>query len=202
MPDTQGLTNWQDSLYQDAIKHLQIDDVVIVDANRNAFLSPCYLQKIHDSSFFWLVFSTGVELLIKSVLLRHDLLRLKKRKPHQKSSINVDVNKALEAAYARLVSSRNTHINGELHKNDIHYLCEINTPTLGPLAADKGIDLLVAQNLLSKNQGDLLSERIRCFAFIRRNVEAHVFLSWRQSEIGKDLSLVYIPMLNQLMSLL
>lgn len=75
---------------------------------------------------------------------------------------------------------------------------KINTPTLGSLARSKGVDRFVRAGIVSPAEGQLMCQRIECLAFIRRNVEAHIFLQLDADEIGNDLSRVYLPLLNQL----
>lgn len=172
--------------------------------NRRAVILPDYRRTINENPHFWLIFSTGVELLMKAVLANHGLLQISRRSPRQSPLADLDghVNSAYEAARMTRVVSSDVHVGGELARLGINSLWDINTPTLGSLARANGVDRLVRNGVLSQREGDLVCQRLECLAFIRRNVESHVFFAHEGSEIGGDFSNVYVPLINQLLSFL
>ena len=183
------LSNWTNGLEDRATAHLEYGGVLLL-SNRNAALAPNFTSAIQNHPHFWMIFSAGVELLLKAVLARHGLLRISRREPRASTlaSLDRDVQEAYRVAREPRVLSNDISIHDQLQRLGINSLRDMNTPTLGTLARSKGVDVLVRAGVVPPAQGDLMRQRIECLAFIRRNVEAHIFLQLDIGEIGNDLS--------------
>lgn len=199
----QSLSNWESYLKARALTYLTVSDAVhYLEQSQTFYLDDDWKTKVKNNTNFWLIFSAGIEMLVKTALIKHDVIQLRRRAAKHNPSIDVCVNKALEAALTSRVRSSNAHITSEFQRTNIQALWEIDTLALGAVADKKGVDRLIAKAVLSQSDGELLKQRLHCFAFIRRNVEAHIFLGQSAVEIGSDMTTVYLPMLNQLTHIL
>ena len=205
MPVHQDISRWSDQLRADAIQSILVQNVLSYDGVQVSM--PDDVQsRLRTASHFWLIFSTGVEKLVKAVLLKHNLLTLQRRKPRDDIDQITDphVAKVYKAAFgtAHVTSAFNTPLQNEIDRLHIRYLYEINTWTLGQLARQRGVTLLVNKGLISVTEGRQMTERLECLAFVRRNVESHLSLSMTiLGQIDRDLEVVYLPLVNSLLRL-
>lgn len=139
---------------------------------------------------------------LQAVLLKRECLDITAR--HQPGPPAQDT--AVKAAYQaaglyHAQADSNPWLQDQFTSKQITEVWGINTATLGD-AAQKGLKQLCQAGHINKQDTDLLRERLFCLTYIRRNVDIHINNKVQVSgTIGKDLSDVYIPMLNQLSQL-
>ena len=205
--EIQKLNNWGEKLWQKASEHLTYGEALVL-TKTHAEMSTGYRQKIKDAPFFWGIFSVGIELLIKSALVTHGLLRLQRRAMRPPgnfggvpATLDSHVQGAYDAARATKVKSDDAFVQHELDARNIAALWDINTPTLGSLATNRGVHLLQQAGLLTAQSAELMSQRLHCLAYIRRNVESHIYLGRTVVEQGHDFSEVYVPLIRSILPL-
>lgn len=205
MPVYQDLSRWSETLKDKALLSILYQDVILIDGTHMK-TSENVDAKLRAAPHFWLVFCTGVEMLMKSVLLKHNLLVLQRRAP--RDAINNIIDPAVAAVYkatSQAVNVRagtNLALQAEFDRLHIQSLFSINTPTLGPLARRRGVQLLLDNHLIDVDQSRLMTERMECLAFTRRNIESHINLGVTfRAQINSDLDLVYVPLVNSLLAI-
>ncbi|HKJ33431.1 MAG TPA: hypothetical protein VKA34_16465 [Balneolales bacterium] len=164
-----------------------------------------------DAHLHWLGIETGLEIFIKSVLIKYKVLPIKNRNILKKYPIinvfnsikeseeyfNDDIAMVYRCCRWKVIAKNNVWISNQLKKEKIEYLYDIKTPTLGWLY-NHGIDKLYELNLIDKKNLHFICRAIETFTDIRRNVDTHVFLGRTVGSIQNDRENVYIPLLNKL----
>lgn len=157
---------------------------------------------------YWIIFSTGIEMLIKSVLLKHNCLNFNKKRIETKiKGLNKSASNYSNSLFAynfissfEVTSSKNAHILNELKSNDIHLLYEVNLGTLGDCQSK--ILKLKCNNIISEADYSNLYNSIQVLLDLRRNFDIHNYSNLNVlGSINGDLDNLYLPMINLLLKL-
>lgn len=179
------------------------------------------LQELLEAHLYWIGLGVGVESLAKSVLIKHEVMSIKKRNildkiPAQKTSFNSyqelkqysssneldDIHKVYRHAVSSNISANtNSWLNQQFISKDINHSFEINTPTLGKIYNSE-IQELLNKGTICRDEFTFLNRSLELFTIIRRNVDSHIFLKLRTiGSINHDIENVYIPMINLLIKI-
>ena len=229
MSTTIDFSNWADSLFQYSLKLICNKGILEYDELSGVIqFSTDYqdkqrelLKELLEAHLYWNGLGVGVECLAKSVLIKHEVMSIKKRNildkiPAQKTSFNSyqelqqyrisneldDIHKVYGHALSSDISANtNSWLNQQFKSKDINHPFEINTPTLGKIYNSEIRELLNKGTIL-QDEFTFLNRSLELFTIIRRNVDSHIFLKLRViGSINHDIENVYIPMINLLIKI-
>jgi len=158
----------------------------------------------------WLSFSTGVELLAKSVLIKYNVLSIEKKKRTDKHKLlikNVSNYQSAKLVYDFINLAFIKYDDHELSpfewscvNVDLAHIYNINMGTLGTVITD--LKKLKSNGILSPDQYGELVNALQVLSDIRRNVDAHTFYGLTVGKsINGDLENLYLPAINLLLRL-
>lgn len=218
------ISSWAGSLHSYSIELITYGDIFQFDQNNNRILHSSNADEIRSSwineknpvmHVFWLSFSTGIECLCKTVLIKHECLRIRKKNILDKYPIKKRFSSREEAqeyrndtyggvyrtASRKVVARNNKWLEKQLQENDINYITEINTPTLGYIY-NNSFKKLFNLEVIDEDELNKLEKGIETLTDIRRNVDAHIFLTRRVvGSIQNDIEEVYLPTTNLLLNI-
>jgi hypothetical protein len=186
-------SNFEAHMLTVAIQHICFKSLVTYDAHRKEFAlsSTAYSDfgawSPVERSTFWLTFAHGVETLLKCACLsRQTFVPSTRSVPFNlRNTSDSDIAHVLD-----FVSSPSVDFEDSTTILNMHTMGHSRN-SLSNLSAD----------VLSPEDVRLLQERLDCFCFVRRNLNAHVCNPIQTLEIAGDMTRVYIPMLNTLVAL-
>lgn len=203
------ISDLSSKLFKKSIDFLTINLVFLYDeSKRELFLNPKEIKV--DPSFsgytkHWIIFSTGMELLIKSVLLKYDCLPI--------SRVDIKSNKLIKSAdnykdafrlfngFAEIfsISSKNNcDIAKYLVKNKIKSQYELNLGNLGDCR--EYIKKLFMKNIITNEDYNNIYNSVLVLATVRRNIDIHNYSNLNVLlSINGDLENLYLPMINTLL---
>ncbi len=224
--DTLDFSKWDEHLFNYAKALITYKDILQFDNNDIVSFSADYRQKqteflsnVVEAHLYWIGFGVGIENLIKAVLIKHQVLPLKRRADFDNK---IPVMPTQFATYQDQQTYRqnNTldkyqkvykHVKDVTIKADsnpwlalqfqnagINHPLEINTSTLHKLYTQE-IPKLESKGKITTQEKDELEKSLEVFKLIRRNVDSHIFLQSRIiGSINGDMEYVYIPTINLL----
>lgn len=197
-------SNFADVLYDFAVGRIVADGVITHDVVSHEFglpqpfgeaVAPRREENRHAVWEFWLRFGVGTESLAKAVLLKHEVPFLRKKGPPPPTA---DARKQGIHAWVKttqLTASRNPWLAAEFMRHNINHPWEINSGTLGTVRrALVGLPPAKVQPAEVASLGEALD----LLAYMRRNVDAHVYLKTQAGPICGDLEQIYLPALTLL----
>jgi hypothetical protein len=219
----QDFSNWGNSLFLKGVQNICTEELLIYDMDTNSFRKSAdyqekVVQKLREQGNFWILFSIGVEFLAKvifkkfnlidqAVFVKYEIIDKIMKKKSAPTGLVDNIQKVYDDAFSTgVISSSNLYLQGVFTNLGIKSISEINAGTLGGVT--NSMDLLKAKVelvepiLALRIDFNQLKQRIKCLADVRRNVDLHIFLNRAVlGEISKDLSNVYLPLINDLLSL-
>jgi hypothetical protein len=214
------ISDW-DKLYYDYSKNLICNfNIFVYDDTIKKFKfseeEPLILKKLLDNPvnahLHWLGVGTGIEMFVKSVLMKHKLLPLTNRKvtnkyPEQNVFYSTEEKEEyfsddIAMVYRcckwwKAISPNNEWIKEQLETQEIVYIFDLKTPTLGWLYKT-GIKGLYNAQIINHEELTFIERALETFTQIRRNVDSHMFIGRTVGSIQKDREKVYLPLLNHL----
>ena len=205
------LSTWDAQLYERALKLLCQHCIVSFNSTTNKFSLSTQNQSIwrgwittpEQGQIWWMSFATGIEILSKSALLKHSCLSISKKNSCSKNTSKFDP--TIQAVYKNILShtvtgTTNPYLNSTFVSQNIKYLYEIRTPTLGSLKTD--FSKLVTAGIITSIDEQTISDSLECLADIRRNNDAHLSLNITViGEICNDITNIYIPLSDLLVDI-
>lgn len=222
----QDFSNWDQSLFDYGKQLISYKDIFQFDQNDAVSFSPDHIQKQKDlfnnvveAHLFWIGFGVGVENITKAVLIKHQILKITRRKDFDNNlsktmgSVNsslqpqvnrkhIDIDKyqaVYQAVYnTEIASKNNLWLKNQFIKANIVHPFEINTPTLNELYSSQ-VSKLIEKGIIINEENVMIGKSLEVLKLMRRNVDCHVFLKNRTiGSINKDIELVYLPVINLL----
>lgn len=214
------ISNWDRQYYEYSRNLICNFNVIVYDDNTNSFalsenapgILKQFLYNPVNAHLHWLGIGTGIEMLVKSVLLKYKLLPLANRKITNKYPVQ-DVFYSMEernkyfsddigmvyrcCKWWKAISQNNEWIKEQLEREKIVYMFDIRTPTLGWLY-NIGIKRLFDSQIINQEELTFIARALEAFTDIRRNVDSHMFIGRTVGSIQKDREKVYLPLLNHL----
>lgn len=210
-------SNWEQRLYEYSKKMIcnngifeysQEKECFKFSDNENDILKRLVNDPV-NSHLHWLGIGVGTEILIKSVLLKYKIMPIRNRnitKKYPRKSVfksieeneeyfSDDIAMVYRSCTRKVISKKNLWIQQQLDNQDIEYIFDIKTPTLGWIY-NTGIDKLFENGIINQNNKTLLKKSIETFTDIRRNVDSHIFWGRTIGSIQKDREKIYLPMFN------
>ena len=158
----------------------------------------------------WLSFSTGIECLAKSVLIKHGVLRIKKKEKTEKQSqlrknasnyeAAIQAYVFINALYIDYTGPSLTPFEEHCVEKEILHLYNLNIGTLGDVINHLGT--LREKGVIDDDQTGCLANALQVLSDIRRNIDAHTFYGITVGgSINGDLDELYLPAVNLLLRL-
>lgn len=216
--------NWHELMFRHAKPMITYRGILVFNQHDVLSESPdagtirhSFFANIVDAHSYWLTFGAGVEILVKAVATKHEVLTIwrnnsfdGKLPPEQTHFNNYDEVEAYRAArvfdkYQRVyqtvyrtkaVANHNQWLGTALSSANIEHPYQITTHTLRALVTTDIIKL-IAKGTITQAEYDEILASIDVFRLIRRNVNVHSFLqSMVIGSINDDIAHVYIPLIN------
>ena len=154
---------------------------------------------------YWIIFSIGIEMLVKSVLVKHDCLPFRKKPKNEdqleKSASNYDDCLKIYREFVGIFSvsaTNNPNIDIRLKKENIGLLYELNLGTLG--SCKRHLACLKDKGILSSEEWANVFNAIQTLLDVRRNFDAHNYSNLSVvGSINGDLDDLYLPAINILL---
>ena len=154
----------------------------------------------------WISFSTGYELLFKSVLAKHKALCIAKQRVSDMKNVFLkgtsfdSVLKVYQFVKDARVSPDDDYLKSELQKNGITNIYDLSIGTLGSSIGQ--LNLLVDHKVIQENERAFLHAASHTLLDIRRNFDVHAFFPLKISRsLNGDLENVYLPAINLLLDI-
>jgi hypothetical protein len=158
----------------------------------------------------WLSFSTGVECLAKSVLIKHDALDIsiknktgkhkclrEKASNYQASLLPYELINAFQIDYTKETL---TAFEWRCVRKGVTHLYNLQIGTMEKVI--KSIGRLQQQSIIDDDQSFCLTNALQVLADLRRNIDAHTFHGLVVGKsINGDLEQLYLPAINLLLQL-
>ena len=153
----------------------------------------------------WLSFCTGVECLLKAVLLKHEVLKITKKEVvnkrkvlHTNATNCNDACRVYDFVDNLFIRVENwPWFKKELQRKRIERVYELNLGTIG--SCIEALPCLEKRGTITGNELESLENALRLFADVRRNSYTHtIYGITAVASINNDLDGVYLPMVNLL----
>ena len=181
-----------DANYKYAISLFLTDGFLFLHNNRFE-LSTDFTQRVQEEiscqypwRFFWISLSLGIEILAKSVLIKHEIDIFTKK--NNNSFGNGWMVKA----------SNNSWLSNILTSKNIEYVNQLNTGTLGKLY-NSSFRELKNNNIITPIELDQINCALKQLADERRNKDLHFYFKSNTFMNNNDLNDNYLPLINLLM---
>ena len=155
----------------------------------------------------WLCFATGVECLLKAVLLKHEIpivsnsgtVARARKKIDQSASNSGAANAVLDGIEVFSIEAVDwPWLAGQLSRGALTFLFDFDTGTLGQL--EQRLKDLEAKGIIAAAERAELANALVILRTVRRNVVAHTY--YNQAFFGpfnNDLDDLYLPLVNKLL---
>jgi len=129
-----------------------------------------------EANMWWIGFATGIEVLLKSWFLHHEVLVINKKEYTSKFSgiSNVDIKDLYMTIRKEKVKASKSFLNNTFTAKNIEYVSELSTGTLGSMS--KELKELVDSNIITMDERKRLEDIIVILSDFRRNPNAHLYL--------------------------
>ena len=154
----------------------------------------------------WISFSTGYELLFKSILAKHKALCISKQHVSDMKHLFLkgtsfdSVLKVYQFVKDARVSPDDDYLKGELQKNGITNIYDLSIGTLGSSIGK--LSVLVERKVIQETERAFLHAASHTLLDIRRNFDVNMFFPLKVSRsLNGDLENVYLPAINLLIDI-
>ncbi|MBU0580551.1 MAG: hypothetical protein KKA19_05180 [Candidatus Margulisbacteria bacterium] len=203
MPIIFEISDLDKALLEKAKIFLTDRNVYIYDEKKNIlFKNKSVSLKPNDIIKFWVIFSVGIEMLLKSLLIKYYcLIFTKKNLTGRMNALNKSAPNYGHAANAYnymlgcQINAKDSIFKNQLSKQQISLMYELNLGTLGD--CQNWICALKNKKILNKEEYADIYNSIQVLMDVRRNFDAHNvgFLNVAGS-INGDLDELYLPTIN------
>jgi hypothetical protein len=202
------ISQLSENLFTKAIDCLSYKDIYIYNEADNELNKNIIDKTTSKISQYWIIFSTGIELLLKAKLLKYNSIDINKKHIVKKiHTLNKSATNYLDCINVydfvnsfEISSTKNSFINVAIEKNKISLLYEINLGTLGD--CQSYISRLKKKSIITDLDYANLYNSIQVLLDVRRNFDIHNYSPLNvQGSINGDLDKLYLPMVNLLLKL-